>query len=147
MNNKKNKSIDIFRHNINNLLKNNVDKNEFNIFLNNDEFNFFNIWFSICSANNNFNIYLNELKRLINIYYQSKNIISFKKLFNLNKKWYEFYYTSADINGRILPNEKRLGVNKLHATDIQKIVNINKNINFDDAILFYTKLNYIINNN
>lgn len=148
---RKNKKIEKYRKLINDILiKKNIkytDKEmDFYLFLYNDDFNMFNIWFNICSAKENFNLYLEELERLIDVFNKTDNIISFKKLFQMDKEWYEFYNTSATLDGRILPNEKRLGVDKLYATDITKIKQMTCDSNMDNAIELYTHFKFLIFN-
>lgn len=140
----KNKKIDNFRILINDVL---IQKNikftdkerDFYLFLLHDDFNMFELWFNICSAKKNFKIYKQQLERLIDIFNKSYNIISFKKLFKLDKEWYEFYDNSATIDGTILPNEKRLGVDKNYALDIIKIKN-KCDISMNEAIDVYIKI-------
>jgi hypothetical protein len=141
---KKNKKIDKFRMLINDIL---IEKNikftdkerEFYLFLFNDDFNMFNIWFKICSAKKNFKNCREELEKLIDIFNKSYDIISFKKLFKIDKDWYLYYNTSATIEGNLLPDEKRLGVDKNYVMDINKIKQI-CNISIDKAIDIYIKI-------
>ena len=142
--NRKNKKIDNFRILINDIL---IEKNikftdkerDFYLFLFNDDFNMFTIWFDICSAKKNFKNYKADLERLIDIFNKSYDIISFKKLFKLDKEWYSYYDTSATINGELLPEEKRLGVDKKYAMDIIKLKN-KCNISISEAIDIYIKI-------
>lgn len=141
---KNNKKIDDFRILINDIL---IEKNikfsdkerDFYLFLLNDDFNMFKLWFDICSAKKNFKNYIEELKRLIDIFNKSYDIISFKKLFELDKEWYSFYDTSATIDGKLLPNEKRLGVDKNYALDIIKLKK-KCNISIEEAMDIYIKI-------
>jgi hypothetical protein len=143
-NSKKNNKIDKFRLLINDIL---IEKNikftdkerDFYLFLLNDDFNMFNIWFNICSAKKYFKNYRGELEKLLDIFNKSYNIISFKKLFEIDKEWYPFYDTSATIEGELLPDEKRLGVDKKYAMDIIKIKN-KCNIPISNAIDIYIKI-------
>ena len=58
---------------------------------------------------------------------------------------YNFFKQNADIEGNILQNEKRLGVDKNYVNDIITIQNkisiFNKNL--DDSIDFYQKIKFI----
>ena len=146
----KKKNLDIYRFSIDYILKesnikNNNNEKKFYLFLYNDEFNKFNTWFKICSAKENFEENLNNLKKIIDVFNKSNNLISFKTLFSLDKNWYNFFKQNADINGNILKNEKRLGVDKSYVNDIITIQNkisiFNKNL--DDSIEFYQKLKFI----
>jgi len=144
---KKYSKLDIYRFTIDeilriNKLKNNNYEEKFYLFLFNDEFNQFNIWFKICSAKNNFTENLSNLNNILDIFNKSDNLISFKKLFLIDKNWYAFFNTNADINGNILPNEQRLGVDKKYVLDIliiQKFIKDFK-LDLDKSIEFYQKL-------
>uniref|UniRef100_A0A6C0J9K9 Uncharacterized protein n=1 Tax=viral metagenome TaxID=1070528 RepID=A0A6C0J9K9_9ZZZZ len=125
-----------------NKLKNNNYEKKFYLFLFNDDFNQFKLWFKICSAKNNFTENLNNLNNILDIFNKSDSIISFKRLFLIDKNWYAFFNTNADINGNILPNEKRLGVNKKYVLDIlviQKFIT-EFALDLDKSIEFYQKL-------
>lgn len=146
----KKKELDLYRFTIDNILKsykikNNIIEKKFYLFLYNDEFNKFNSWFKICSAKNNFEENINNLKNIIDIFNKSKDLVSFKTLFAIDINWYEYFKQNADINGNILKNERRLGVDKNYVNDIITIQNkisfFNKNL--DDCIDFYQKIKFI----
>jgi hypothetical protein len=147
----KKKELDLYRFTIDNILKsykikNNIIEKKFYLFLYNDEFNKFNSWFKICSAKNNFEENINNLKNIIDIFNKSKGLVSFKTLFAIDINWYEYFKQNADINGNILKNERRLGVDKNYVNDIITIQNkisiFNKNL--DDCIDFYQKIKFIL---
>lgn len=147
MNKKDNKKIDIYRITISNILKNHqlknhTEENKFYLFLYDDDFNQFKIWFNICSAKNNFEENINNLKKIIDIFKKSHNLISFKKLFMIDQNWYAFFNTNADINGNILPNEQRFGVDKNYVLDILIIQKFIRDFNndLDKSIEFYQRL-------
>lgn len=130
----------------NNDLKNPVNENKFYIFLLRDDFNQFNPWLEICSAKNNFDRNIEKLQTIIDVFNKSDNIISFKKLFEINKLWYNYFNTSADLDGNILPNEKRYGVSKKYIDDIitiQRLVVDKEKVILDNAIIFYQNLKFI----
>jgi hypothetical protein len=146
----KKKNIDIYRFTIDFILKdykikNNYNEKRFYLFLYNDEFDKFDTWFNICAAKENFEENLDNLKSIIDIFNKSNNLISFKTLFDLDKNWYHFFKQNADINGNLLENEKRLGVDKSYVNDViviqNKISVFNKNL--DDCIEFSQKLKFI----
>ena len=108
-----NKSLEKYRLYINKILKENnlktpIKEQKFYLFLYNDEFNQFKSWYEVCSAKSNFDKNIKQLESIIDIFSKSNSIISFKKLFQINKLWYDFFNTSADINGNLLPKESRL---------------------------------------
>tara|TARA_Y100000389_G_C17352024_1_gene458953 strand:+ start:245 stop:721 length:477 start_codon:yes stop_codon:yes gene_type:complete len=147
----KKKELDLYRFTIDNILKtykikNNLIEKKFYLFLYNDEFNKFNSWFKICSAKNNFEENINNLKNIIDIFNRSKDLVSWKTLFSIDINWYEYFKQNADINGNILKNEQRLGVDKNYVNDIITIQNkisiFNKNL--DDCIDFYQKIKFIL---
>lgn len=149
---KKYKKINQYRFNISHILmKNNLrytnNEKDFNVFLLNDEFNQFNTWFEVCSAESesDFEINYKKLQKIIDIFNKSKDMISFKKLFKIDKIWYEYFNTSADINGNIIQEDGRYGVNKNYVLDIIKIQKLvlDKTMNLDNIIEFYLKLKYI----
>ena len=144
---KKDKNIEYYRIKIDSILKNNELKNnkaekKFYLFLYNDDFNQFDTWFKICSAKNNFNENINILENILDIFNKSDSIISFKRLYEIDINWYNFFKQNSDINGKILLNEKRLGVDKNYVKDICIIQNKIKefNRNLDLSIEFYQKL-------
>lgn len=148
---KKNKyDLDIYRLTINNLLKldkikNNDKEKNFYLFLYNDDFNQFDEWFKICSAKKNFEENINNLKNILDIFKKSDKIVSFKKLFELDKNWYEFFKHNADNTGKIKTKEKRLGVDKNYVNDIILIQNKIKEFDhdLDKSIAFYQKIKLI----
>lgn len=146
----KKKNIDTYRFTIDFILKdckikNNNNEKKFYLFLYNDEFDKFDTWFNICSAKENFEENINNLKLIIDIFNKSNNLISFKTLFALDKNWYNFFKQNADINGKLIENEKRLGVDKNYVNDVIVIQNkvsvFNKNL--DDSIELYQKFKFI----
>ena len=148
-----NKLLKKYRLEINKILKENnlktpIKEHKFYLFLYNDDFNQFKSWYEICSAKSDFDKKIEQLKSIIDIFSKSNNIISFKKLFQINKLWYDYYNTSADINGVLLPKEKRQGVNKKYIEDIMIIEKLLlhddlEDISLDSYIIFYQKLKYI----
>ena len=144
---KKYSKLDIYRLTIDETLKINKLKNynyeeKFYLFLFNDDFNQFKLWFKICSAKNNFEENLNNLKKILDIFKKSDSLISFKRLFLIDKNWYAFFNTNADMNGNILPDEQRLGVDKRYVLDILIIQKFIKDfeLDLDKSIEFYQKL-------
>jgi len=139
-----NKKLHNYRLEIFKVLENNKLKNElsFNKFLTREEIFDFDIWLNILSAKKNFNININKLVKLIEVYRNAKDTITFKKLFELDKDWYLFFHENADINGNPINNEKRLGVDRNYVMDITIIKNKVK-LNLDESIDFYTRLKYI----
>jgi len=144
--------IENYRLYISEILKNNdlktpFKENKFYIFLLQDDFNQFNPWLEICGAKNNFDMNIEKLHTIINIFNKSDSIISFKKLFEINKMWYTFFYTSADIEGNLYPNEQRYGVSKQYVDDIIIIQKLTMpsydQISLQDAITFYQNLKFI----
>ena len=84
--------LDIYRIKINNILKldeikNNEKEKNFYLFLYNDDFNQFEDWFNICSAKNNFDKNIDNLKKILDIFKKSNRLVSFKQLFKIDKKW------------------------------------------------------------
>ena len=125
---KKYKKINEYRFNISNILmKHNLrytnDEKDFTIFLLDDDFNQFSTWFEVCSSESEseFEINYKKLEKIIDIFNKSKNMISFKKLFQIDKLWYQYFNTSADMNGNIIQTDGRYGVNKKYVLDILKI--------------------------
>ena len=87
---KKYKKINEYRFNISNILmKHNLrytnDEKDFTIFLLDDDFNQFSTWFEVCSSEleSEFEINYKKLEKIIDIFNKSKNMISFKKLFQI----------------------------------------------------------------
>ena len=147
---KKDKHLDLYRLTIDHILKNykmknNNNEKKFYLFLYNDEFNKFNLWFNICSAKTNFEENIDNLKHIIDLFNKSDNLVSWKTLFSLDKNWYPFFKQNADINGNILNNEKRLGVDKYYVNDIVVIQNNIREFdkNLDKCISFYQELKFI----
>jgi len=152
---KKKMSIDNYRHNLQNILKNyelksNPKDKKFYLFLHKDDFNQFEHWFDICSAKENFEENILKLKKIIDVFNKSKNLISFKRLFEIDRIWYEFFCQNADINGNIHPNESRYGVDKNYIYDILiiKKLTLNDEIkeSIDMSIMFYQQLKFIFFN-
>ena len=110
------------------LTKNNLDKQNFSLFIRD------------LSQTLNSN-----LKHIIDLFNKSDNLVSWKTLFSLDKNWYPFFKQNADINGNILNNEKRLGVDKYYVNDIVVIQNNIREFdkNLDKCISFYQELKFI----
>lgn len=147
---RKKNDIEWYRIEIDNILKNNELKDskngeKFYLFLYNDDFNQFDRWFELCSAKKDFKENIINLNNLLDIFNKSNDMVSFKRLFKIDKNWYNFFKENSDINGNILDNERRLGVDKGYVNDIcviQKNVKIfNKDL--DLCIAFYSKLKFI----
>ena len=73
-------------------------------------------------------------------------MVSFKKLFKIDKNWYDFFKQNSDINGNLLEDEERLGVDKEYVNDIsliqKKVKLFNKDL--DLCISFYSEIKLII---
>nr|QFG74323.1 MAG: hypothetical protein [Megaviridae environmental sample] len=124
-------------------LKNNKNELFFNRFILNSDYVYFNLWVDICTTYTNFKTNLKKLDKLVDMFEKTNDIILFKELFQLDKDWYEYYKCNADINGNLINNETRLGVNKYYVKDITYIQK-RLNLNLDDALTFYVKLKFIL---
>lgn len=116
-----------------------INEKKFYLFMTNDEFNLFDKLYNVFSAEDNFDNQIKNLKEIINIFKNTNNIISFKKLYELDIDWYDYYNTSANINGILTDKESRYGVNKNYVNDIM-IIKKKCNLNLDNSIEFYQKI-------
>ena len=99
----------------------------------------FEKFIKICYSDENYTFYFNELVNIINLYKNRNNIISFRKLYKLDKDWYNYYKLSASLDGKLINGETRRGVDKRYIKDIMILKKLT-NTNLDDAIFFYYKL-------
>lgn len=148
---RKKNDIEWYRIKIDNILKkyelkSNREGKQFYLFLYNDDFNQFNTWFKICSAKNNFDENIIILQKILDIFKKSNSVVSFKKLFEIDKNWYDFFKQNSDIDGNLLENEQRLGVDKEYVNDIsliqKKVKMFDKDL--DLCISFYSEIKLII---
>jgi hypothetical protein len=115
------------------------NEKRFYLFITEDEFNLFEKLYNVFSAEDNFDDQIKNLKDIINIFKKSNSIISFKKLYELDRNWYEYYNTSADIEGNLTKKETRYGVNKNYVKDIM-IIKKKYNLDLDNSIIFHQKI-------
>ena len=115
------------------------NEKRFYLFITEDEFNLFEKLYKVFSAEDNFDDQIKNLKEIINIFKISNSIISFKKLYQIDRKWYEYYNTSADLEGNLTNTETRYGVNKNYVKDII-VIKKKCNLNLDNSIIFYQKI-------
>lgn len=135
-------NITSYRLKINEKLNNLNLKNDFFMFLIDDNFNLFSKWFDICCARRDFKKKLKELDALLNFCSNNNNMIPFDKLFELDSEWYLFYKENAYKNGQPKPGEKRLGVDKNTVNDIM-IVKKKIKKSLQNSLEFYFKLKII----
>lgn len=125
--------------------KNNIN---FNNFILEDEFYLLNDYLNCISIINNFDKAEKFINKLEKIFNKKNTIISFKKLFDLDNEWYEYYKENADINGKTFNKEGRLGVNKVKTKDImvcKKLLIPRDNNSLLESIDFFQKINIILN--
>jgi hypothetical protein len=132
----KNLAIDIFRINIHKKLKNLNIKDEFFLFLQSDDFNLFTKWFNICKSDKDISKLNDDFINIINVFKTKDNIISFKKLLEIDENWREYF--KENLNN----NESRYGVDKKYVTDIMIIKKYTK-MSLDDSIILYFNLKNI----
>ena len=135
--------ISIYNKLIDNDIKNNSNEKNFNKFILKRNLIPLNLWLNICSAKNNFKNNIKKLDKILDLFKKTNNIIFFKDLFKMNSDWYLYYNVNADINGNLINNEKRLGVDRNYVLDITLIQN-KINLSLDEAIIFYVNLKSIL---
>ena len=137
---------------INELLeeKNFKNNNNFNNFILEDEFFLLDEYLNYISIISDYEKAEKFINKLENIYTKKKYLISFKKLFNLDDEWYEYYKENADRDGRVFNTEGRLGVNKKKTNDImicKKLCIPRNNNSLLESINFSQKINIVLNQN
>jgi len=133
----------IYNKLINNDIKNNSNEKEFNNFILKRDLIPLKLWLNICSAKNNFKNNIKKLDKILDIFKKTNNIIFFKDLFKMDSDWYLYYNVNADIDGNLINNEKRLGVDRNYVLDIT-IIQHKIQLSLDDAIIFYVNLKSIL---
>lgn len=135
--------ISIYNKLINNNIKNNSNERNFNKFILTRNLIPLNLWLNICSAKNNFKNNIKKLDKILDLFKKTNNIIFFKDLFKMDSDWYLYYNVNADINGNLINNEQRLGVDRDYVLDITLIQN-KIHLSLDNAIIFYVNLKSIL---
>lgn len=133
----------IYNKLINNDIKNNSNEKEFNNFILKRDLIPLKLWLNICSAKNNFKNNIKKLDKILYLFKKTNNIIFFKDLFKMDSDWYLYYNVNADIDGNLINNEKRLGVDRNYVLDIT-IIQHKIQLSLDDAIIFYVNLKSIL---
>ena len=135
--------ISVYNKLKNNDLKNNNNEKEFNKFILLRNLIPLKLWLNICSAKNDFKNNIKKLDKILDLFKKTNNIIFFKDLFKMDNDWYLYYNVNADINGNLINNETRLGVDRDYVIDITLIQN-KIHISLDNAIIFYITLKSIL---
>lgn len=102
-------------------------------------------YLSILLGNYDDDISIKLLTEIIELFQKRRRIYTFKELFNINPEWYKYYYQNADINGNLLGNESRKGVQKKYVNDIEILKKkiyfcIKNNIPLEEYIIIYQNI-------
>jgi hypothetical protein len=135
--------ISVYNKLKNNDLKNNNNEKDFNKFILSRNLIPLKLWLNICSAKNDFKNNIKKLDKILDLFKKTNNIIFFKDLFKMDSDWYLYYNVNADINGNLINDETRLGVDRDYVIDITLIQN-KIHLSLDNAIIFYITLKSIL---